>query len=223
MIEDACASTSPAAASAALKRLEAERVPVVSSTGPELGAVQNARVELPIELPVPKPEYSDTFEAALERREEAVQSAGRSKTAGTAQAGLAPKAAADKGRRASAAEVDVSDAPRVVPLLGLAGSGASAAGVGKADRGAGASASLQFDAVQHIGDGEAPAPAPPKRKLLVAVPAITGGAYSADAAPSQTPSASGIVPGFVSPSGAAKSAGRHVRSVKDLASLALLH
>lgn len=202
MIEDACASTSPAAASAALKRLEAERVPVVSSSGPELSAISNAHAELPVELPVLKPAYSETFEAALERREEAAQSAERAKTATSALAGLgiaAPKTTADKGRRTS---LDASGAPRVAPLVGLPDD--SAAGVGSVEQIAGSSAaSVIFNAVQHIHERDASMPAQPKRKLHVTVTATTG-RYSADAASSQTPLSSGIVPGFVSPSGSSK-------------------
>ena len=202
VIEDACASTSPGAAGTALKRLEAERVPVISSSGPELSAIPNALAELPVELPVPKPEYSETFEAALERREEATQSAGRAKTATAAQVGLGivgPKAAADKGRRTS---LGGSGAPRVAPLVGLTDD--NAAGIGNAEQIAGSSAaSVIFNAVQHIHERDASTPAQPKRKLHVNVTAATG-RYSAYAASSQTPLSSGIVPGFVSPSGSSK-------------------
>ena len=68
VIEDACIVTS-SATTAALKRLESERVPILSSVGPEVSLLPNALPDLPIELPISKPTYGESYAAALDRQE----------------------------------------------------------------------------------------------------------------------------------------------------------
>lgn len=75
MLEDACAAASPAGGAAALRRLEADRIPVVSCAGPEVASLPAAAAELPVDLPIPRPEYDDTYEAALLRQEAAAKAA----------------------------------------------------------------------------------------------------------------------------------------------------
>ena len=67
VIEDACTSSSPAASAAAMKRFEAERIPVIHLDGPELALLPEAAPDLPVALPVMLPPADETFESLLAR------------------------------------------------------------------------------------------------------------------------------------------------------------
>lgn len=69
VIEDACAATSARVVSSTLSRLESAQVTVVSSSGPEICAIPNAKLALPLALPIPRPAESELYSSILQRLE----------------------------------------------------------------------------------------------------------------------------------------------------------
>lgn len=67
MVEDACAASSAAAHATTLKALETRGIAVVQSSGPEVGSIPDATLELGVDLPVPRPPDDETYAAVVAR------------------------------------------------------------------------------------------------------------------------------------------------------------